>query len=615
MKIKAKILVLTISALGLMAISMGVYIGFQSNIKTIEKEKEYLQLFKDTLNKEHIELLKYLYDTTEVVAHRDVFDNALIEKREAFAQLKKIKLLPTLDNEIKKALENVANLEGYEEAALSKFNLSIDSLLDVVKDVMGSNKRFVINSLESAGGLDTKQLSKLRFYSKKAKKELFNLELGLQISVDILREQYGIISQKTAYFERVGNTVTLSLFGILLIFSIIIASISAGKIAKSVRDIGSSLSIMATGDLSNDINVKSSDEIGKLSQDMNVFQTSLNDSLNRIKRYSVRNEDVKENLITTATETSTASVEISANINSVDSQMGTLNNNIINSSKKVAEISSFTNELSNHISDQMAMVEESTASITQMIASISSVSRLTDKNQVVMNNLQETAREGDQQITETTDIIEDINSSIYNINDMAEVIQNISDQTNLLAMNAAIEAAHAGDAGKGFAVVADEIRKLAEASALSSKDISANLKDIISKFEKASESGINTREAFGKIYDNIKGVSESLTAVSSSTSELNLGGKQILEAMDSLSEISSDVQNKSDHMRSSADSVNSSINEVADISTTVKEAMTEVNIGFHEVTESLNGLKSISDQVAVVSREINVELNKFKTGE
>jgi len=614
MKIRAKLLSLIVIMIVSTSISTGIYAGFNLYTKKIDAEKNILQLYRNSIKKSHTELFRFLLDAFEIKKQREEFENSLKEQKKIYEQVNNITLLSKIDKNVSQAIDNIKNLQDYQNGGLTKFNNATDELLKVVEDIMKSSDKFVLNTLNtSTGGFAERDISKLKFFVSKMKRELYALEIGYQTSVNIIDDQYAIIDSKIKSFERLGNTLSIILYVTILAFSFFIASLIAGKISKSIGSINKSLSIMASGDLQNEIYVKSKDELSTLSKEMNTFQDGLNDSINKIKDYSHKNEIIQDELINTVTETSSSSEEISANINSVEKQIITLNNNIFQSSNKVNQISEFTNNLNSHISDQMAMVEESTASITQMIASISSVSNLTDKNQDIMQRLQETAKEGDSQINETTDIIEEINSSVQNIGAMAEVIQNISDQTNLLAMNAAIEAAHAGDAGKGFAVVADEIRKLSEASTLSSNDISKNLKDIIKKFERASISGINTREAFGNIYGNIKDASNSLLEISSSTSELNIGGKQILEAMDNLSDISSEVHNQSVSMKASATAVRESMVEVSNISNTVTDAMAEVNIGFQEIQNSIAGLEKISNDVGYVSRDLNKEVENFKT--
>lgn len=614
MKIRSKILSLIIIIIIAMSSAVIVYTGFNNFTSQLQLEKSTLQNYRNKMTDTHAELLRFLLDSYVIVQQLNTFNKSLEIKAEGFKELQKMTKLENLNPDIKKAFTNISNLENYQSESLVRFYSTTEDLLTAVKDVMGSDQNFILNSLSTTnGGLRTNQVAKLSYYIGKMKEDVSFLDSTMQASLNIIDSQYIIIDEQVNRFEQRGNFIAIGIFFFVVICSLLFGSSISGKIVNSIITIGSNLSVMAKGDLSHDIIVKTSDEIGVLSKDMNTFQFGLNESLNKIKRYSIKNEAIKEHLVKTAADASVASDLIYKNIDSVDNQLNTLNNNILQSNNQINQISSFTNDLNNHVSDQMAMVEESTASITQMIASISSVSNLTDKNMVVVEKLQDTAKDGDIQITETTDRISDINESVQKIGAMAEVIQSISEQTNLLAMNAAIEAAHAGDAGKGFAVVADEIRKLSEASAVSSKDIAQNLKDIVVKFDKASVSGVKTRDAFSNIYESIKSVSEALYAVSSSTSELNIGGTQILEAMDSLSNISTDVQRKSEDMNNSASMVKESIGEVSEISTIVTNAMAEVNSGFSEVRESITGLKDISSKVGNVSTDLNIEISKFVT--
>lgn len=613
MKIRSKFIVLISTTLLSMVLSLSVFLFFQSLLDIVEREKSELLELKDLVLQEHIELSKFLYDGSVLIYQIESFEESVKLKEASLDRVKNIKIISKLSDKVANALNSIILLDDLQAKQQERF-------LDILKDFLNTLEKSDINisgfSFDDAYFgffAESEKYAEIISSLIRTKSEIGSLEVTLEASESVITEQYDIINSQIIHYQSLGYVVTAAFVLFAIIISVLITSIVTGRISKSVHKIGSSLTKMASGDLTNEIIGISKDEIGVLSHEMSTFQSGLNNSLNRIKDFSNINREVKEELISTASETSAASVQISANINSINNRMSTLDNNISHSSREASDIESFTNELSQHINEQTVMVEESTASITEMIASIANVSRLNSKNQEVISLLVNTAVEGDLKLTETTNIIEDINSSVNEINAMAGLIQNISSQTNLLAMNAAIEAAHAGSQGKGFAVVADEIRKLAEASAANTKEITKNLKDIIGRIERASGAGKSTREAFSKINTSINDVSEALLTVSSSTSELNVGGSQILEAMSRLSGLSLEVQEKSDIVKNSTVSVNNIMNSVSEISGMVTNAMAEVNSGFKEVTEAMTGLKYISDKVGNVSEELISEVNKFIT--
>jgi len=211
-------------------------------------------------------------------------------------------------------------------------------------------------------------------------------------------------------------------------------------------------------------------------------------------------------------------------------------------------IQTMMEQLNGNVSEQAAAVTESAAAIEEMVANIQSVTSALSKNADQVTELQSASAVGHNGINEVVADIRGVAAESESLLEINSVMANIASQTNLLSMNAAIEAAHAGDAGRGFAVVADEIRKLAESSSKQSKTISAVLKTIKASIDKITRLAENVLNRFDTINGGIKTVAEHERGVLDAMEEQKQGSEQVLQAIGQVSDITQRVKNDAQQM-------------------------------------------------------------------
>jgi len=301
------------------------------------------------------------------------------------------------------------------------------------------------------------------------------------------------------------------------------------RVADTLKDISE-----GEGDLTRTISVHSNDEIGDLALYFNNTLDKIKNMTKVIKKGAAGLSDIGNDLASNMTETAAAINEITANIQSVKSR-------VIN---------------------QSASVTESKATMEQVVANINSVASAMVKNAANVNALKEASEAGRNGLQEVATDIQEISRESEGLLEINAVMENIASQTNLLSMNAAIEAAHAGEAGKGFAVVADEIRKLAESSSEQSKTIGNVLKKIAESIKKITDSADTVLKRFEAIDSSVKIVSQHEETARNAMEEQADGSNQVITESQNLEKITQEIEGGMNEMATGADQINIAVNNV-----------------------------------------------------
>ena len=427
---------------------------------------------------------------------------------------------------------------------------------------------------------------------------------------------FGIMVPENEIFEPVKSftlvitLLSVALAAVILIFTYMVLV----KYIKPISKIGHRLNEIAEGDgdLTQRLDIKSNDEIGQVASHFNNFTDKLNSTIKNVinssDNLSVSGRKLQENMESTAAAVN----EIAANINSSTRLFDNQEASATETASAVEQISRAMESLNKVIDDQSASVTESSASIEQMVANISNVNKVFSVLGENYQKLVETSNEGKKKLNIVNTQVNEISVQSANLMETNHVISGIAAQTNLLSMNAAIEAAHAGEAGKGFAVVADEIRKLAENSASQSKEIAQKLGAVKEEIDSIVDSSQKAEETFDLIMDVVTNIDNLRHEVENSMAEQIEGSKQILEAISNINSITESVRNGSMEMNNGIIQITRELENFKDTNLEVISSYKEITNGTNEINNSINQVKLITDSTAEFIENINNELSRFR---
>jgi methyl-accepting chemotaxis protein len=374
---------------------------------------------------------------------------------------------------------------------------------------------------------------------------------------------------------------------ILLVLAAVITLLVARSIVKPIIGVTATLKDISEGegDLTRSVVVTTKDEVGDLAGYFNKTLEKIKNLVFLIKKQAGLLSDIGNDLSSNMTETAAAINEITANVQSVKGR-------VINQSASVTETNATMEQV-------IANINKLNGHIAKMAENVHAVTNTLLSNAGNVKTLLEASEVGKTGLAEVVTDIQEISRESEGLLEINAVMQNIASQTNLLSMNAAIEAAHAGEAGKGFAVVADEIRKLAESSSEQSKTIGNVLNKIKESIDKITKSTGTVSTRFESIDSGVKTVAdmegnilnameeqgeESKQAGSASLTEITKqvkagseemleGSQEVIRESQNLEKVTQEITSGMNEMASGADQVNVAVNNVNDMTTKNREAI------------------------------------------
>jgi methyl-accepting chemotaxis protein len=392
----------------------------------------------------------------------------------------------------------------------------------------------------------------------------------------------------------------------------IIVFFMARSITAPLKIMEKVFNVVGGGDFTPTLASQSDDEIGSISRSLNGTLEKIRKLIQTIKSQASSLSGIGSDLANNMNKTAAAVNEITANIQSIKGRVVNESASVTQTNATMEQLTQNIDKLEHLIEKQSSNVSQASAAIEQMVANTSSVTDTLIKNAANVKTLQNASEIGRTGLQDVASDIQEIARESAGLLEINAVMENIASQTNLLSMNAAIEAAHAGESGKGFAVVAGEIRKLAESSSKQSKTISDVLKKIKSSIDKITRSTENVLNKFEAIDSSVRTVALQEENIRNAMEEQGQGSKQILSSIGELNEITGQVKAGSQEMLVGAKEVIHESHNLEKQTEEITSGMNEMATGADQINLAVNHVNDISGQNREGIDILVKEVAKFK---
>lgn len=442
-------------------------------------------------------------------------------------------------------------------------------------------------------------ISTLKFTSDGLVTVIGSLSEALNEEVNLIHRVFRIVAFAFSFFD-------------ILIATLIVRQITS-KITKRVKNLQEMSSLLAEKDLTVRSQVTEKDEIGALQSDLNNAASHLNAFFLVVKKSAQASIDSGQQIDNASSDTAAATHEINANVKSMTEQFSTLNTVVERTMNSLQTMTEVSNTLIDNNTKQTKAIEKNKNDVDNMTKTLNEISDMAAEKTESAKEMQVLVKDGDAKISATSHILGDITGMLDEVREIVTIIDAISEQTNLLSMNAAIESAHAGEAGKGFGVVAEEIRSLAESTGENAHRISSSIYAIIDKVNEANVSSTNAQEAFRKVSEQASDMLDSLNEITNSVSSADTLTKEIYGRTADINASAEKISGYCVELETQQNQVSNDMTSLHEIFSTSMNGINEIKIGTEDITQRIQEISILSMRNYSNMTEIGSVLNSFKT--